>query len=602
MSALEILQVLSSMFGGLALFLFGMNTMSGSLSTMTGGVLNKVLSWVTKNRFFGFIFGTVLTAVVQSSSAVSVLTVGLVNSRIIKLRQAIGLLIGAGLGTTATAWLLSLNAIDGESLIMTLIKPSTFAPFLAIVAVAMTMFSKSEKTNTVGSALLGFSVMMIGMNLMSQGVAPLKTLPWLQDALMSFTNPILGFLFAILFTMLIQSSDATVGIIQAFALSVGVTFGMAIPLVCGAQVGTCITALISSLGAGNNGKRTAFINLYYNLLKTIPFLIIFYAANEFMHFAFLADDVGAVGIPVFHTLINLLGAVIWLPGGDFIVMLSEKTIPYSDREKQEQENVLTMLDVNLLSNPTFALEQTDIAVQKLADTAREAIMTVTSYQNDNSERAGILHERIRQFQHQIEGYIYEISKRTSDPNNAAYILLLTSSNIAFSEIGLISERLQAQTNSFLESDAVLSDENRKELYLMARSIMEIFDLTISDFKTKNPTLSGTIQLYREVVMEMGDIVKRRRIRQIHGKDGRSAKTTIFSDISYTQEQLMDYCDIVADAIIKYCTATEKNPDFNTDKTEKHREQIRLLFSDKCELLHIVVNEDGTFTDISDEAV
>ncbi len=372
---MDVLSIITSMLGGLALFLFGMNTMSDSLQTVSGGLMDGIVGFIKKNRIFAFLFGTIITALVQSSSAITVLSVGLVNSAIIELTQAIGLIIGANLGTTATAWLLSLNSIDGESLILTLMKPSTFAPFLAIIGVGIVMFTKTEKKKNVGTAIVGFSVMMIGMNLMSQGVAPLKEAPEIQEILVSFTNPILGFLVAMLFAMIVQSSDAVVGIVQAFALTVGITYGMAIPLVCGAQVGTCITALISSLGTSKNGKRTALLNLYYNLLKTIPFLLIFYLLNYLLSFGFLEEAVGGVGIPMFHTLVNVIGAIIWLPLAKVIIFLAEKTIPYSDAEKEEQAGKLTMLDEYLLKTPEIALKQTDTAVEMLAKTSRDAFPT-----------------------------------------------------------------------------------------------------------------------------------------------------------------------------------------------------------------------------------
>ena len=284
MGVLDIFAIIASMFGGLALFLFGMDTMSESLTAMTGGVLNRVIDRITKNRVFAFLFGAVLTAIVQSSSAITVLAVSLVNSGIIELGKAVGLIIGANLGTTATAWILSLNAVEGESIWMTLVKPSSFSPFLAIIGVFMKMFAHSEKRKNTGSVVLGFSVMMIGMNLMSQGVSPLRSVPAIQEMLLSFSNPILAFMFACAFAMLIQSSDAVIGILQAFAISMTVRFTVAIPLICGAQVGTCITALLSSLSTSNNGKRTALVNLYYNLLKTIPFLCVFYLLNAIFGF------------------------------------------------------------------------------------------------------------------------------------------------------------------------------------------------------------------------------------------------------------------------------------------------------------------------------
>ena len=604
MSVVEILTVLATMFGGLALFLFGMNTMSDSLSSMTGGALDKVLGVVTKNRVTAFLFGTGMTAVVQSSSAVSVLTVGLVNSGIIKLRQAIGLLIGGALGSTATAWILSLNALDGESVLMTITKPSFFAPFLAIIGVGITIFIKKEKLKNIGFALLGFSVMMIGMNLMSQGVAPLKELPALQDALMSFTNPIIGFLFAAAFTMLIQSSDATIGIVQAFALSVGVTFGMAIPLICGAQVGTCITALISSLGTSNNGKRTAFMNLYYSLLKVIPFMLLFYLADSLLHFSFMERSVGMIGIPMFHTLINLFGALIWLPASGLIVTLAKKTIPFSEQEKRAQENVLTMLDENLLPNPSIALVQTDRAVSILAGTVGQAAALMMQYDPEKHEEKQILFDRIRQYRDQLSDYITKLSARTSDTRDTALIMLLTNANTAFGELGVISESIENSIARILKSGIPVwvDDRDRSELRVLGNAIHEILQLTIHGYEAKDVMLSGTIQLYREEIMGMSEIIKKRHIRRSHGEEGRRSATTVYADICYTQERLIDYCDIVADSLIKYNQATGGKAAPASENAAPVKKQVRMLFMDKYELLGIRVDEDGTLTDMRETQV
>ncbi len=601
MSVVEILTVLATMFGGLALFLFGMNTMSDSLSSMTGGVLDKILGVVTKNRFTAFLFGTGLTAIVQSSSAVSVLTVGLVNSGIIMLQQAIGLLIGGGLGSTATAWILSLNALDGESVLMTITKPSFFAPFLAIIGVGITIFAKKEKLKKIAFAILGFSVMMIGMNLMSQGVAPLKELPALQSALMSFTNPLIGFLFAVAFTMLIQSSDATIGIVQAFALSVGVTFGMAIPLICGAQVGTCVTALISSLGTSNNGKRTALMNLYYSLLKVIPFMLLFYLANSLLHFSFMEKSVGMIGIPMFHTLINLFGALLWIPGGNLIVLLAKKTIPYSEKEKRAMENMLTMLDENLLTNPSIALDQTDRAVTIMAGTVGEAAELLMQYDPEKHEEKMILFERIRQYRNQITDYITALSARTSDTRDTSFIMLLTNANTAFGELGAICESIEKSLTKMLKSGIpIWIEENDKaEMRVLGNCIHEILALTIHGYETKDVMLSGTIQLYREEILGISDIVKKRHIRRSHGEEGRRTSTTVYTDVCYTQERLIDYCDIVADSLIKYVQAQgQKNA--AVPQKEATAKQVRQLFMDKYELLGIGMNEEGQLVDLEEK--
>ena len=596
MSALDIFKIVASMLGGLALFLTGMNMMSESLTAMTGGALDRLIGKITKHRFFAFLFGTVLTAIVQSSSAITVLAVGLVNSGIIELSKAAGLVIGANLGTTATAWLLSLNAIDGESFIMTIIKPASFSPFLAIVGVAMTMFCRSEKKKTIGSALLGFAVMMIGMNLMSQAVSPLREVPAIQNTLVSFTNPILGFLFACAFAMLIQSSDAVIGILQAFAMSMGITFGMAIPLICGAQVGTCITAVLSSLGASNNGKRTALLNLYYNLLKTIPFLIIFYLLNSTFGFSILGKEVGGIGIPVFHTFVNLLGTVIWLPLSGVIVGMAKRTIPLSERELQEQANVLTMLDKNLLGAPSVALEQADRAVILLSTTVGDAFKTVIGMREDPalSAKVGILCERSAKYREQIDDYLMQISERDISIEERELVTLLSSSNTAFGRMGKVAERIHGYVDQIAGLPDKMSVTDRREINILGEAIYEIMQLTISGFSARTKTISNTIRYYREEIMELGEMIKYRFIRRYHTEGRERRMSTLYTDICYAQEQLIDYCDMIAEALIRYDSETGDNGTADTANDERMRKQIHEIFRDKFEVLEsISASEEST---------
>ena len=586
MSALEIFKIIASMLGGLALFLAGMNMMSESLTEMTGGALDRLIGKITKNRFLAFAFGAVLTAIVQSSSAITVLSVGLVNSGIIELSKAVGLIMGANLGTTATAWILSLNAIDGESFLLTIIKPASFSPFLAIVGVAMTMFCRSKKKKNVGSVLLGFGVMMIGMNLMSQAVSPLREVPVLRNTLLSFTNPFLGFAFACAFAMLIQSSDAVIGILQAFALSMGITFGMAIPLICGAQVGTCVTALISSLGASNNGKRTAFVNLYYNLLKTLPFLVVFYLLNSIFGFSFLGMEVGGIGIPLFHTALNVLGSAIWLPLSGIIVSLAKRTIPLSEKELQEQANVLTMLDENLLATPSLALEQVDRAIGLLASAVGDAFLSVSSMQTDfdQHDRVLILCERSKRYHDQIEAYLVRISEREISRQNSALAAMLSNANSAFWGMGKVAERILGLLYDSVKDPLEITAVDKKEIIMLGGSIHEILQLTFKGFATRSKILSQTIRYYREEVTNLSGIVKKRFITRLH-EEGRSGSlSTLHTDICYAQEQLIDYCDMVAEALLRYDTESGENtkPEMRAD--ENIRQQIHELFQDKYEML------------------
>ena len=590
MSSVEIFMVVASMLGGLALFLFGMNTLSGSLSSMTGGLLDRVLGKITKSAFMGFLFGAGLTAIVQSSSAITVLSVGLVNSGIIGLKQAASLIIGANLGTTATAWVISLNAMEGQSLLMTIVKPSSFSPFLAIVGVGLTMFSKSQTKKNIGNVLLGFSVMMIGMNLMSQAVSPLRELPAMTNTLMSFTNPVLGFLFAMLFTMLVQSSDAVIGIVQAFALSVGVTFGMAIPLVCGAQVGTCVTALLSSMGASKNGKRTALVNLYYNLLKTIPFLVVFYIVNEFRHFSFMEASVEAIGIPVFHTAINLLGSAVWLPGSGALVALARKTLPYDEREKEEMANKLTMLDENLLGNPRFALDQTDRAVRMLAETAAQALAAATEYREDPGFAGQVerLCNRADQYEKQINDYLMKISARTNMPKDIACARLLTGAASSFAQIGKTAGRIMEMGKAYWDKIGdkkdSLTEEDKRESRVIGAAFGELLSLTIAGFEERTYSLSYSVQLYREEISDLFEIIRRRHIQLLHRDEGRQEFRAVLTDVSYTEEYLVDMCDAVADVVIRYLDATGEVVRISEAEIRQKRQTIKNLFADKRALL------------------
>ena len=586
MSTIEILLLISSMLGGLALFLSGMSTMSDSLAAMTGGSLNRLIGKVTKNRFLAFLFGAIMTALVQSASATTVLTVGLVNSGMIEFSKAIGLIIGANLGTTATAWILSLNAIGGQSLLMTIIKPSFFSPFLAIVGVVLTMFCRARKKKDIGSALLGFATMMIGMNLMSQAVAPLKEIPAITDLLVSFTNPLLGFLFACAFAMLVQSSDAVIGIVQAFALSIGITYGMAIPLNCGAQVGTCITSLISSLGTSNNGKRTALLNLYYNLLKTIPFLVIFYLLNHFIGFSFMEQSVGGIGIPVAHTMINVFGTVIWLPLSGVIVRLAQKTISLSEKERQEQENTLAMLDENLLATPSIAIEQTDKAVILLSRTVDQAFRTAAEVQSDPEQvsKVEILCERSRRYQEQIEDYLARISAAEPGENDRAIISLLSAGNTAFGRMGRVAERVLGMGKELVRYKDQFTEEDHFDIRIIGDAVYEVLQLTIRGFAVRNQDLSLAIRYYTEEVTALGNIVKRRFMQRFHEKGLQRTGSTLYTDICYAEEQLIDYCDMVADALIRYGKEGGEVTTESFGTEEEKRKQVHELFRDKFEML------------------
>ena len=309
MSVFDIL----TMIGGLALFLYGMEVMGNGLSKASGGRMERILEKMTDNIFKAVLLGAGVTAVIQSSSATTVMVVGFVNSGIMKLSQAVGVIMGANIGTTVTSWLLSLTGIQGDNFILTLMKPSSFSPILAVIGIGFLMFSKNEKKKDIGTIMIGFTVLMFGMETMSDAVKPLADVPEFANILLMFKNPLLGMLAGLVLTAVIQSSSASVGILQSLCVTGAVSYGAAIPIIMGQNIGTCVTALLSSIGASKNAKRTAFVHLYFNIIGTMIFMIGFYALNAFVHFSFIDNMANPAGIAVIHSVFNIFATVILLP-------------------------------------------------------------------------------------------------------------------------------------------------------------------------------------------------------------------------------------------------------------------------------------------------
>lgn len=330
MSIFDIIKLL----GGLALFLYGMDYMEKSLRRLSGGKLEKILEKMTDNRFKGLLLGAGVTAVIQSSSAVTVMSVGFVNSKIMTLHQVIGIIMGANIGTTITSWLLSLTGIESTGIFLNLLKPSSFTPILALIGVIMMIYCKSEKNKSISSILLGFSVLIFGMDNMSSAVEPLKDTPAFTDILTMFSNPILGILAGALITAVIQSSSASVGILQALAATGSITFSAAFPIILGQNIGTCITALISAVGTSRNAKRTAVVHLFFNIIGAALALSIFYAVNAAFELSFVNDSVNAASIAAVHTIFNVFATTVLFPFGNQLEKLAYLIIPLSKEEKE----------------------------------------------------------------------------------------------------------------------------------------------------------------------------------------------------------------------------------------------------------------------------
>ncbi|WP_022766685.1 Na/Pi cotransporter family protein [Butyrivibrio sp. XPD2006] len=556
MNSLEVFSLIAGLVGGLAMFLYGMNVMSGGLTKAAGGKLESVLAKVTEHKIIAYLFGVGVTALVQSSSASTVMVVGLVNSGIMTLKQAVNVILGANLGTTFTAWLLSLNAISSDNFIINLLKPKSFTPFLALIGIALYMFSKNDKKKNIGTILLGFSVLMFGMSTMSDAVSPLKDVDSFKAVLTTFSNPIIGFLVGIIFTMVIQSSAGTIGVLQALSLSVKVKYSMAIPVVVGAEVGTCITAILSSLGANKNGKRTALMHLYFNLIKATTFMILFYLIHSIVNFAFMDNDIGMVGIAGIHTLVNLVATPLMLPFSGLLVNMALKTIPIDDKEKKEQEEQegIRTLDPRFLSNPPFALEQARNAAIAMANMSKnalyEAIDLIENFDEEKAADVDYLERKVDTYEDQLGTYLMQINAHHLGVKDSHTLSVLLHCITDYERISDHALNIMQKARGMSESKREFTPKAKSEMEIFSNAVKEIVDLSIKAFEDQDVTLAKMIEPLEETIDGINMEVKRRHIRRL-----RKGKCTIeqgfdLSDISTDFERIADHCSNIAVGLIE----------------------------------------------------
>ena len=556
MDSMDLFSLIAGLVGGLALFLYGMNVMSGGLTKAAGGKLEAVLSTVTKHPFIAYLFGVGVTALVQSSSASTVMVVGLVNSGIMTLKEAVNVILGANLGTTFTAWLLSLNAISSDNFLINLLKPTSFTPFLAIIGIVLYMFTKNDKKNNVGLILIGFSVLMFGMSMMSSAVSPLKDDEGFRAILMSFSKPYIGFLVGVLFTMVIQSSAGTIGVMQALSASVHITYSVALPVVVGAEVGTCITAILSSLGANKNGKRTALMHLYFNVIKAGTFMVIFYLIHSFVHFAFMYEQAGMVGIASIHTLINLVGTPLMLPFSGLLVKMAYATIPIDEREKEEAEEAagITKLDPLFLKNPPFAIEQSKQVAMDMANFAKDglekAISLLDKYDPEVLDEVRRLEERADRYEDQLGTYLMQINNHRLAEKDSRTLSIIIHCITDFERISDHALNIAQTARIMNEKNEKFSAKAREELKVFSNAVKEIVDISFQSFANQDLRLARSVEPLEEVIDGINMEVKRRHVRRL-----RKGKCTIdlgfiLSDLGTDFERIADHCSNVAVCILE----------------------------------------------------
>ncbi|MBQ8166931.1 MAG: Na/Pi cotransporter family protein, partial [Lachnospiraceae bacterium] len=405
----DIFNVLS-MIGGLSLFLYGMNVMGDALSKMAGGKLERVLEKLTTNKLMAVLLGAGVTAVIQSSSATTVMVVGFVNSGIMKLKQAVGIIMGANIGTTITSWILSLSGLSGDSLFIKLLKPTSFTPILALIGVILLIFMKSEKKHDIGTILLGFAVLMFGMDAMSSAVKPLAEVDAFTNILIMFENPILGMIAGLVLTAIIQSSSASVGILQALCVTGKITYANAIPIIMGQNIGTCITAVLSSVGASKDAKRASAVHLYFNVIGTTIFMAAFYLINAIVPWPFIDDVAGAAGIAVVHTVFNVLATLVLLPMSNLLETLAVKTIKdKAGEEEEEQDAVLSLLDYRFLDQPGIAIAQSHKVAMEMARMSRDAVLEAASlignYDEEKASHVRYIEDKVDVYEDALSAYL-----------------------------------------------------------------------------------------------------------------------------------------------------------------------------------------------------
>lgn len=545
---MDIFNILN-MIGGLSLFLYGMSLMGSELSKVAGGKLEMILEKLTKKRIMAVLLGAGVTAVIQSSSATTVMVVGFVNSGIMKLSQAVGIIMGANIGTTVTSWLLSLTGIQGSTIWLKLLKPSSFSPVLAAIGIIMIMASKDESKNKdIGGILLGFAILMFGMETMSSSVSGLANNPKFTSFMTAFSNPILGMATGAIITAIIQSSSASVGILQALCATGTVQYGVALPIIMGQNIGTCITAIISSIGANKNAKRAAMIHLYFNLIGTISFMIVFYAINHFVNFAFLNSSANAAGIAVIHSLFNICATIVLFPFSNMLVKLAILTIP-DGKKKDENKNDDLSLDERFLQSPAFAMELCKSKAHDMANAVRKAIdlslEVLINYDEKKAKEVIKLEQKVDEYEDVLGTYLIKLSSKdlsTEDSQNMSIILHSISDLERISDHAMkIVKASEQLTNKGLS----FTPKAKLEIETLGRAVDDICNLTFDGFCKDDVSMELHVEPLEEAIDTLVKEIKENHIKRLQNGKCTIQMGFILEDVLGSLERVSDHCSNIA---------------------------------------------------------
>ncbi len=546
-----------TMVGGLALFLYGMQTLGDGLSKASGGRMERILEKLTSSKIKAVLLGAAVTAVIQSSSAATVMVVGFVNSGIMKLSQAVGVIMGANIGTTVTSWLLSLSGIESGNFWIRLLKPSSFAPVLAIVGVFLLLFSGSGKKRNLAQIFVGFSVLMFGMETMSDAVKPLAEVPEVKNLFVLFSSPVPGLLAGVFLTALLQSSSASIGILQALCAAGAITYGSAVPIIMGQNIGTCVTALLSSVGTSPNARRAAVVHLYFNLIGTVVFMTLFSILHAAVGFSFMEQPAEAYGIAVVHSVFNIFAACLLLPFADGLEKLAYLTVKRDASENIKPRHVeadAKMLDSRFLDKPSLAMDQCRRVASHMAVTARESYMRTLDllhqFDEAKAEEIGRMEEDTDRYEDMIGTYLLKLGGQRLSEKDSRTLMLFLESIGDFERISDHAAGIMEAYREMWEKEKKFSNKARVELDIFARAVANMMEMTLEIFDREDAALALEIQPLSQVIAELGAEVRTRHIRRL-----RKGKCTIemgflLADIVTGCERIAAHCSHIAVSVIE----------------------------------------------------
>ena len=568
------------LFGGLAMFLYGMNLMSDKLEKLAGGKLEQIFEKLTSNRFKGLLLGILVTAVVQSSSATTVMLVGFVNSGLMRLSQAISIIMGANIGTTVTTWILSLTGLEGDSLFIQFCKPKNFAPLFALAGVVLRMASKDGKKKDIGGILIGFGLLMWGMVTMGESVEPLGESEKFASLMTLFKNPVLGVLVGAVITAVIQSSAASVGMLQTLSNSGLITFGAALPIILGQNIGTCVTAIISSAGANKSAKRVAAVHLYFNIIGTVVALVGYYTLDAFIHFSFVDMEVTSVSVAIVHTVFNIGTTLLLLPFTGVLEKLAYLTI--RDEQKEPAEN-LVLLDDRFLSTPGVAIEQCRNVTNRMASLAKTTIsLALDLYKSFDEDKAQMILENedlIDKYEDITGTYLVKLSGRSLTMDDSRTVSCLLHSIGDFERISDHAVNILDTAKEIHTKEINFSDMAKRELNVMFGAIEEILDITVKAFEEKDIDIAYKVEPLEEVVDYLRTEMKSRHVERLRKKTCTIEQGFIFTDLLTDLERISDHCSNIAVNLIQINDNSFENHRYLNAVKSEDNEQFAELFKE-----------------------